>query len=68
MEYMAYSTMETHCRQWMFNYDENICSWFDSTGKPGKCFSLVITAMVYISPKTIHACPYFGEEGTTSII
>lgn len=56
-----------HYRQWMFNYDENICSWFYNSGKPGIWFSLIISAMNYFSPKTIHACPYMGEEGVKAV-
>lgn len=56
-----------HYRQWMFNYDENLCTWFDGDGKPGMWFALIVAAMDHFTPNTIHACPYFGVEGVRAV-
>lgn len=56
-----------HYRQWLFNNDENICTWFDGNGKPGMWFALIAAAMDHFAPNSLHACPYFGEEGVRAV-
>lgn len=47
-------------RQWMFDYDENLCGYYDGTVTRGLFFSISKRVFERISPKTLHACPYTG--------
>lgn len=57
----------TQYRPWMFNNDEDLCAYYKGTAKPGIFFALIKRAMEIITPRTLHACPYYGVEGVTSI-
>lgn len=54
-------------RQWMFNYDENVCEWFDKNGQPSLWMKLVKIAVDQITPRTIHPCPFYKDEGIKAI-
>lgn len=54
-------------RQWMFNYDENLCGYYDGSVKPGLFFSIAKRVFERITPKTLHACPFHGVEGISRL-
>lgn len=54
-------------RQWMFSGDESICNIEDGSTPPGIFFKYVFAAVHYVTPKTLHKCPFVGVEGVTAV-
>lgn len=54
-------------RQWLFDFDINICKIMKGVDKPNMLQGLVLKSLFTHYPTFVHKCPYHGWEGVTDL-